>query len=510
MSTEKNVTTVSLMDYAPQDSYFAEKTLPELVALFDAKSVTVEVLPSIQPQGELKLPASPSAQEGKNYVVFYDNAIQKVQQALKLEMAPTAALMQWQKEIKALVQFHRANRRCVLLVDRAAAARDLRGFAQTLATHLELGDLLPGTPVAPQQDTGTVEAVIAAQTLAQSTQAKRLSSELEARSLPLGDTASLAPCDPDKAYTEMAQNAELQAEHDLLLLQLEAVQNEREEHYAAQVAQRDQIADLQKQITALKQKQTQEDQRHAAQLKEAKAKNDSLISQLENVKKVRDAHHAAQIVQKDQIADLQKQITALKQKQTQADQRHAAQLKEAKAKNDSLISQLENVKKVRDAHRAETATQKKQIANLQQDLSRVQEDQQSISAENSLLLLQLNNVQEELETYYLKAQKLEKSCRDHEKRFQAREAELTSAAQTQLQEISEQLNSARQELETAKQELETAKADIVERDKKLEEAHQHSARVEDELHQILQSSSWRVTGPLRRIKDRMLQPQDPE
>lgn len=443
MSTEKNVTTVSLMDYAPQDSYFAEKTLPELVALFDAKSVTVEVLPSIQPQGELKLPASPSAQEGKNYVVFYDNAIQKVQQALKLEMAPTAALMQWQKEIKALVQFHRANRRCVLLVDRAAAARDLRGFAQTLATHLELGDLLPGTPVVPQQDTGTVEAVIAAQTLAQSTQAKRLSSELEARSLPLGDTASLAPCDPDKAYTEMAQNAELQAEHDLLLLQLEAVQNEREEHYAAQVAQRDQIADLQKQITALKQKQTQEDQRHAAQLKEAKAKNDS------------------------------------------------------------LISQLENVKKVRDAHRAETATQKKQIANLQQDLSRVQEDQQSISAENSLLLLQLNNVQEELETYYLKAQKLEKSCRDHEKRFQAREAELTSAAQTQLQEISEQLNSARQELETAK-------ADIVERDKKLEEALQHSARVEDELHQILQSSSWRVTGPLRRIKDRMLQPQDPE
>ena len=438
------------MDYAPQDSYFAEKTLPELVALFDAKSVTVEVLPSIQPQGELKLPASPSAQEGKNYVVFYDNAIQKVQQALKLEMAPTAALMQWQKEIKALVQFHRANRRCVLLVDRAAAARDLRGFAQTLATHLELGDLLPGTPVAPQQDTGTVEAVIAAQTLAQSTQAKRLSSELEARSLPLGDTASLAPCDPDKAYREMAQNAELQAEHDLLLLQLEAVQNEREDHYAVQVAQRDQIADLQKQITALKQKQTQEDQRHAAQLKEAKAKNGS------------------------------------------------------------LMSQLENVKKVRDAHRAETATQKKQIANLQQDLSRVQEDQQSISAENSLLLLQLNNVQEELETYYLKAQKLEKSCRDHEKRFQAREAELTSAAQTQLQEISEQLNSARQELETAKQELETAKADIVERDKKLEEAHQHSARVEDELHQILQSSSWRVTGPLRRIKDRMLQPQDPE
>lgn len=106
-----------------------------------------------------------------------------------------------------------------------------------------------------------------------------------------------------------------------------------------------------------------------------------------------------------------------------------------------------------------------------------------LSKANDLLILQLHNVQEELEDYYLALQKREKDCADYESQLQAahvRKARMQTEM-TQAQEHQDRaLDHSAQRIADLERELADSKNTVA---------------------QLLSSTSWKVTGPIRKVKD---------
>lgn len=115
---------------------------------------------------------------------------------------------------------------------------------------------------------------------------------------------------------------------------------------------------------------------------------------------------------------------------------------------------------------------------------------------NELLLMQLHQVQEELESHYLRLHETEKKLRETEEKLRETEEKLG--------ETEEKLGETRGELTSRNALIERRNKSLEDKDKtsraKVNELERHLAETRDTLTRIRQSLSWKLTKPLRDIR----------
>lgn len=112
------------------------------------------------------------------------------------------------------------------------------------------------------------------------------------------------------------------------------------------------------------------------------------------------------------------------------------------------------------------------------------------SRQNELLTQQLHNVQAELEEYYRELQERIKACEAYEN--QIKEAHMKGVAlQAELEESHGHYERRLSEQTT----------ELAERDRHIGVLEQELAESRDKVTQLLGSTSWKLTGPIRKVKD---------
>jgi hypothetical protein len=123
---------------------------------------------------------------------------------------------------------------------------------------------------------------------------------------------------------------------------------------------------------------------------------------------------------------------------------------------------------------------------------RGQGESDQLKEENELLLLQLHQVQEELESYYLQLQEAESKLREADKKYGETKKKL---GQTEKKLEASETNRG----ETAKKLRETGDKHKAARAWE-EQLKREVAEAQDTLARLRQSRSWRITKPLRGIR----------
>ncbi|WP_349616775.1 hypothetical protein [Azotobacter salinestris] len=267
-----------------------------------------------------------------------------------------------------------------------------------------------------------------------------------------------------------SERQSLTEENDLLLAQLHQVQEELEKHYLDGKAQAAVLADTRQQLeqSTAKLKQAQEslkkqqaqaassDKNHAdalkqqeqklaesgKQLQQATDKLKKLEQELEKAKQATaklDGEHQAQLGKNQLLQTMLQQVQGELDQARQATAKTEAERQSLAAKSQKLQAQLqqvqEDLKKQQaqaassDKNHAATLRQQEQklaesgrqlqqatdkLKKLDQELEKnrqaatqAESDRQSLAEENDLLLAQLHQVQEELESYYLANRELQ-------------------------------------------------------------------------------------------------------
>jgi len=258
-----------------------------------------------------------------SFLLFYTHPESALACALQQKADPEEFIEAWQATSLQLLRFQRRNRHRSLLLDAEMAVQHpeaLVNACQRIGLTLQLTD----TPSSPTTTTSTLERLLADQLLRDQPAIQNLQMELEASTLPLGETTTHEPPQPIEAY----------------------------HHYQQWQAQL-------KQLTHARDEQTK------------------------------------------LAADHQVQLTKAKQTQVKLETAN----KEAEQENELLLLQLHQIQE-----ELETSFQQKQ--QLQTQIEQLSKEKQKtankeVEQENELLLLQLHQVQEELEHYFLKYQELE-------------------------------------------------------------------------------------------------------
>jgi hypothetical protein len=281
----------------------------------------------------------------------------------------------------------------------------------------------------------------------------------------------------DTRFKELEQkHQETTEENDLILQQMHQVQEELESMLLKKQETEQQLKQREEQIAAL-QKQAQESAAHLAQEKKNAAQKDSALQQVKQ-----------QLEQKNtQIQEREKQNATL-QKQAQDSAAQLAQEKKNAAQKNSTLKQVEQQleqkssqlqehekqiaalqKQLKDS--TEKLTQQQAAAKKDGDLDQLQkklkqkdtrfkeleQKHQETTEENDLILQQLHQVQEELESIFLKKQEAEQqlqSLRDkHKKTMQESEQRLY-----QLHDAQEKLGQYLVKYQEQNKQLEKAEA----------------------------------------------------
>lgn len=198
-------------------------------------------------------------------------------------------------------------------------------------------------------------------------------------------------------------NKEQGGENELLLLQLHQVQEELESHYLraqeaeGKLKQSTQAMEAgQKELQALqtRTRNLEQDKQAAEQEKSGMAKR---IAELEAaLKQTRQDAETKALQMASEKTALGNQVQQIK-----------AELDGAKQKQAELQQRTSQAEQARQRTGQESAEFRARIAALENDLGKARKNAQEQSQENELLLLQLHQVQEELETYFLKYHELQ-------------------------------------------------------------------------------------------------------
>jgi len=321
----------------------------------------------------------------------------------------TSAIEAWAAAARILLATVRRNRRRATLFDAEAAKRHPDAFAAALAERL--GVNRPDAHALSATDGAEVDElhrIIAAQAVARSTDLQDLRDELEAASIPLAEAPAepLPDCDLALQTLRDQQQARAKAdeENELLLQQLHQVQEELEGYYR----------EAQEKATAHREA-TEENERLTRERDEANARADKVAEETR--------------AQTEKVETLEK---TLNERTGERDQQ---------------------------AQRA--ADRQQEIDRLTTERDETNQKATDAAEENELLLLQLHQVQEELESYYLEAQEKE-------------------SARRQAAEENERLQKRCDELQRERDSFEY-----------------HLGRTRQWIADIKNSRSWKLTTPLR-------------
>ncbi len=266
------------------------------------------------------------------------------------------------------------------------------------------------------------QAKLATERQTQLTQAKQAQEKLESVNKETGQENELLLLqlhqvqeELEAVFLQKQQIDQAQKEQDTKLKQL---QQELQTQIEQRTNARDEQAKLatERQIQLTQAKQSQE--KLEAANKETGQENELLLLQLHQVQEELEAV----FLQKQQISQAQEeQGTKLKQLQQELDEakRHfQAEEKIRKglaSKQQKLQTQIEQLTKGRD-EQAKLATERQiQVTQAKQSQEKLEAANKEVEQENELLLLQLHQVQEELEHYFLKYQELVRELEEQTK-----------------------------------------------------------------------------------------------
>lgn len=179
----------------------------------------------------------------------------------------------------------------------------------------------------------------------------------------------------------------------------------------------------------------------------------------------------------EQLETLQQQLHSQQQQQNQAEQANKTklaelnqQISEHKARIQTLVKQNQQL----DKSKAEAD---QALKSLQQSLAHSQASSDELKQENELILLQLHQIQEELESTFLASEQ---------------QKETDAAARKQLQQQVTEQQGRIQTLEKQSQQKEAAKAEAFRKRQSLEQSLKQSQASSDQLKQAVKDSQKRI------------------
>ena len=333
-----------------------------------------------------------------------------------LAMAPTTAmgakensedtLASWRLKNSELLDFYSRHRdRSLLLNTYSLIARPHR-LRELLADRFGI-DL----PNAEQERIACIDFPVSAmrsflaRTLLEDTEAIALYQELE--------TASDLPADPDyyqheaaRAWSEHVRLVDAQAQLEVALSEANQLQHVLENTQRELDATRGQLKQAETRVKTSEQAQSQLREQIAALQKDLSKTQQTAEKQSKELETYYLRVQETDSKLRQQAQELKTEQARSKDRENKAGDAQKA-LEKAQRELDGTRGQLKQAET-----RAKTSEQaqsqlREQIAALQKDLGKTQQTANEQSKENELLLLQLHQVQEELENYYLKYKEIQ-------------------------------------------------------------------------------------------------------
>ncbi len=417
------------------------------------------------------------------FLLFYIHAEAAVAHACTQGIEPQQFLEDWQAANRQLLKFQRCHRRRALLLDAEAAGRQPHGLIET-CRHIGLTLHAPSEIPPTDPPAATMERLLADYLVATKPDVQALEAELEATAQPLADDMPAEPLHPVELVSsylqQQAYKRGLQRSLDETDQKLH-IADQAQEQQTAQIRQltndlgdqTDLAAACQVQLDQLQLTVQARDAAIASLHEELNNRQDEIgrlqwylgerdadIVHLNKNLGVRDGElsrmehelHAQLDEKRKAAADLQTQLERVTQTKDQlvreaAEQQQsletllreqdesAQETSELQAQVQQLIQERDAQDKLTDERQATIKQltkardeQKKRVADQQAQMEQAQKDHQTLEAakkesekENELLLLQLHQVQEELEDYFLRNQNLKQAAQENEKLSQGAE-----------------------------------------------------------------------------------------
>lgn len=416
--------------------------------------------------GEQNLP------EGK-LLLAYTYPRQALLNAMEAGQEPAAALRQWEEHTQALLTLYKNNRRRAVLVNVQRVASNLQRAAQILAGHWQQEiDLPDSAEKISEKAAAPYCQLIATIAIHQNKQLSPLLAQLEACSLPVAEHEQAAEPEQDinALYRELKQFRQQTEQFDILAKQYQ----ELDEKHLALIDQSDRVQEeLEQSLIANKEGQTFSDalKSENEELKTALARAEEqqapqeeesqlLIEQLHLVQEELELSLIASKEERTASDALRSEIEELKAALAKTEE----QLKAGSAEIDRLRTSLnssqaqqnkdkEEATKLRQELDKATAERKNLLADLETTRQQHGQNKATLEEENQLVIEQLHLVQEELERQLISKQALEK-----------------------------QLKQATQEQDHA-----------------LAVANNQINRLQNELHQLKNSTAWKAAAPVRAL-----------
>jgi len=315
-----------------------------------------------------------------SFLVFVESPRSMLARTLD-KVDPDQLIENWIQSAKSILALaHRFRSRVTLLVAQECLEHP-SAFQAYLRGELGLDTDHPyprhHTPAAVET---AIETALSELILSKNQQLSRLYLEILAISHPLAHTSSDlqdAECDPRDAIREIISlrnnHAKIAAERDAQKAKLENLEKSA----------------VEKEVLS-KQLQSSKDQiKHIEESKkELSEENELLLQQL---------HQVQEELEETFLQKLQTEKELDNQRETLA------------AERDVLKAKIEKLEKA--AGEKESLT--KQLQSCKDQIKSIEESKKDISEENELMLLQLHQVQEELEHYFLEARRLKKNAKQH-------------------------------------------------------------------------------------------------
>jgi hypothetical protein len=373
------------------------------------------------------------------FLLFYTRAEIALASAIEKSADPDEFIKVWSQANQRLIQFQRRYRDRALLFDSEAVASKPSEFAQScLLIGLEPTEIETDLPETPVLYPGSIERLIARHLLSDAADVLSLQDELEASATPLGsheggksqnltkviDAYLQHSANLDRVTRDRDENAQLAEDRQQ---QLKVIKAERDKKVKAVKAGLGQLKQLKQEAEVVQQ----------AKL-ETKQESELLLLQLHQVQKELEAIFLdKQQLEKDQkIAEAEyKKLKKLNDKVSSEQETNKTLLAETTKNLDELKQQNSKLSSEHQTNKQNLTDTNKILGELKQELNKTKQDaelrnktQSEITQENELLLLQLHQVQEELERYYLLYQ-------ESTKKAELAEAETAKLATEQEDEI---------------------------------------------------------------------------
>ncbi|UYO73873.1 hypothetical protein M0220_13445 [Halomonas qinghailakensis] len=392
-------------------------------------------------------------------LLAYASPQQTLANAMEQGAAPTEVLSQWVAHTKAMIECFKANRKRVVLINIDAARQSMSQSAITLGNHWQQQIELPEGQVSdsqhPPAEANPYYWMLATLAVHQSHELPLLLAQLEACTLPIGESATAPVQEIDHLYSELTALFQ-QCESSQVLAQAHKALKEEYQTFEAQHAnvlqtqQKDQTAinSAQAEREALQRQLKKEQADHAALkalnatlekehttlqsakkaqeivLNNASEEHQLLLEQLHLVQEELERHITAGKEATSEKASLQHQLEARQKAHQQLEKEHAS-LKQAQQKDQSIIKEVNA-----EQEKLQSALKKGQLA-----LTKINAEKSTL--EHQLKALNATHKDQAKQLADLQAQKTEllKQCEAAEKQKVMLQKEQTDHAQTKAEKL---------------------------------------------------------------------------